>query len=593
MADRDSEGAPQPLSADAIKALHRELQANYSARNSGYSHRRSMYEGEHWGQVGLDKPPTQQRRYTLTANYVRPTVDKSVQLLLGQMPAIQVLPPGVDEVSRRTSEAMEAILYYSWDKNSAPITLRRVAFNQILLGQGIVYYWWDATEKCVRWRSIAPDNYYPLYDGEDVIECVLVGTRSTRALQRQYPDLASQIEPDQVGDDVLDEQRYMSQYGPLNPLETGPLSTGSQQEQVTPVGAMTTTLDWFDRFGNHVRVMGKASKSNKFTGGKGKVPVIVFPYSLNGDERETPTEVDEIMDLNLYLDDLLSDTANVIRKYARPTIIDKGSGVSPETVARAVSKEGGVLPIRRDGEIGFLTWEGTPPDVVNQYNRVLSLIYDLSGKPPSAYGNLATNQSGVATNMALSPTTASSEERTSIFGFGLQQLNSAILNLYEHYMKGDVIDVSGSRPTRAGVESMMFYAGSIRGGDIGGWRQTRVRWPSALRTDDPVYVQNELAKMQAQPPAQSVYTTLENLGIEDAEMELDRIQQQLEDPRMHPDRLTAAVGAASALQQGAMPSPIQGLDPNMAADPMDAEMVNNNGVAAGSPNKDELVNTGY
>jgi hypothetical protein len=63
-----------------------------------------------------------------------------------------------------------------------------------------------------------------------------------------------------------------------------------------------------------------------------------------------------------------------------------------------------------------------------------------------------------------------------------------------------------------------------------------------------VYVQNLLQQLQAQPfPAISLYTYLESMGIEDVEAEIDRIGIQLEDPRFHPDRMTAAVGAMEKL----------------------------------------------
>lgn len=597
MPDQESGASgPAALTGAQVKELHHELKALNSDRNSNYQMRRDMYAGRHWGQPGLPSPIMGQKRYTLVANYTRTTADKAVHLLLGQMPAIQVLPPGVDEDARRKAEGMEALIYATWNRNEAPITLRRVAFNMTLLGTGIVYYWWDSKAKTFKFRSIAPDNFYPLYDGEEIVECVIVSRRSTRILQRQYPKQAKEITPDEQHDDSFDEDSWARQNGAsgstYDPLSSG-VATHQEGPRATPLGALTTVYDWFDKWGNHVRVMGEATHTQKLGYQREGVPVIMFPHSMNGDEREPRTEIDEVIDLNLYLDDLLSDQANVIRKFARPTIIDKGSGVSPETVSNAIQREGGILPIRKDGEIMFLNWEGTPPDFVNQYNRVLALIYDLSGKPPSAYGQLVSNQSGVATNMAQSPVTASTEERTSIFGFGLRKLNAAILQLNEVFMKGEQIDVRGTKPTRAGVKTYTFYQAMITGADIDGWRENTVRWPSALRTDDPVYVQNELAKMQSQPPAQSVYTTLENLGIEDSEMELDRIKEQLEDPRFHPDRLKTAVDAATQLQNSAVPSGMEGLDPAMASGNIGAEEANMNLRAAGNPNREQMLDNGY
>ena len=96
------------------------------------------------------------------------------------------------------------------------------------------------------------------------------------------------------------------------------------------------------------------------------------------------------------------------------------------------------------------------------------------------------------------------------------------------------------------------------------------------------------------PPVQSLYTTLENLGIEDVEMEIERIGVQLEDARLHPDRMTAAVDAATRMGEQIMPSDMAGLDPASAQGPaLDPSQVNTNAVAAGSPNRDALVEGGY
>lgn len=584
---------PTPLTADEVRSLHKELQGQHSGRNSEYAAYREMYRGKHWGQPGLPLPDKASLRYTLTANYIRPTVDKSVQLLLGQMPAMQVMPPGADEPARKLAESMEALLYNAWEKNDAPITLRRVAFNQMLLGVGLIYYWWDSNGKRPRFRSIAPDNYYPVYDGETVVEAILVSRRNTRTLKSQYPDRADEIVPDSTGDDVFDEDRWARTYGdPTDPLNQNSQGPGSDRQVAGT--AQTTVYDWFDTYGNHVRVMGNAEFKQKLNYKDGRIPIIEFPYGTPGDERDSNSDINDIIDLNLYLDDLLSDGGNVIRKYAHPTILDKGSGVAPEVISRALTKDGGIIPIRKDGDVAFLTWEGMPPDFDGQYNRVLGLIYDISGKPPASYGQTNSNQSGVATNMALSPTTASTEERASLFGHGLQTLNEKILMLYERFMKGEQIDVRGRRPKRAGTSATVFYKASIRGAEIDGWYMNRIRWPSALRTDDPVYVQNELAKMQSDPPVQSVFTTMENLGIEDSEMELDLVKEQLADPRMHPDRLTASVGAATALQGAGVPAGLEGLDPNAAdTGSLDAELIDNNTRAAGSPHSEQITETGY
>lgn len=565
MPDSDAGAAPSPLSAEEVRSLYRELQAVSAGRNGEYATARDRYNGKHWGDA--ENPNPDGKRYTITLNYIRPTVAKTVQLLLGQMPGIQVMPPGVDEEARRLAEAEEALLYSTWEVNEAPKVFRRVAHNRALLRRGLIYYWWDAAKKRVRFRSVAPDNFYPVYDGEEIVECVIVSRRLTRALKRQYPRLASRIVPDNDGDDVHDEGTYARQVqGQTDILDP---SGASSTQLRDPVAGQTTVLDWYDKHGNWVRVMGEVAHSQNLKYGTDTVPVIEFPNSLPGDEREPHSEIDDVVDLNLYIDQLVSQQADIIRRYSNPTIIDKQSGQSAQQIRQTVQGDGGVLPIKRDGEILLLNWQGTAPDIANQYARVMTSIYDLSGKPASSYGQLLSNQSGVATNMALSPATMTTEEAQSLFGMGLMQLNEAILRLNQTFMAGQPIEVRVSAAGRGrSADAWRFYDVQITGDEIGGWFKNRIKWPSALRTDDPIFVQNELAKAKGDaenPPSQSLYTTMENLGIEDVEAEIDRIKTQLEDPRLHPGRLSAAISAAQAFQESQLPAGVEGLDPVQGA----------------------------
>jgi hypothetical protein len=123
--------------------------------------------------------------------------------------------------------------------------------------------------------------------------------------------------------------------------------------------------------------------------------------------------------------------------------------------------------------------------------------------------------------------------------------------LWEKNMSGDLIEFSGSYRKASGTQR--FYDTSMKGSDIDGWYKNRIKWPSAYRNDDPVYVQNLLQQLTSDPPAISLYSYLEEAGREDVEAEIDRIKEQLEDPRIHPERLAAAVDAAAQVQDAGLP----------------------------------------
>lgn len=546
-----------PRSRAEIVDLAESLRAQYGGRNGEYASNRDYYGGKHWN---AELNPAPKGRYSLTLNYIKTSIDKDVQGLLGRMFGLQVIPRGTDEMARRVAEACEAVLYGTYAASNAPMVFERIAFNQFLLRRGFLYYWWDPTSKLVRFRSIAPDNFYPVYDGEEIVECVVMSRRNTRVLQAMYPKYKQQITSDSGSDEV----RLTGGYTPLVDGYPDPLSdAGSVGDSHVDTG-YTTVIDWYDRDGNWVRLMGDATHEQNLGYGTGRIPFIEFTNGVMGDEQEPRSNIEDIVELNMYLDQLVSQQADIIKKYSNPTIIDKGSGQAPEVVRRTVGADGAVLPIRKDGEIHFLNWDGSQPPVLEMIGTILGAIQDLSSKPASSYGQTVTNQSGVMTNMALSPMMASTESRQKQFGHLMSLFNEDVLRIYEKFASGDELMFAGTRSmgsqlkqTGVYTSAMAYDAGGtpvyITGKDINGWYRNRIKWPSAIRTDDPVYVQTELSKMTSQPPAQSIYTTLENLGVEDVEAERDRILSELEDPRFHADVMTANVDAAAALQGSPMP----------------------------------------
>lgn len=68
---------------DDLFDLYVELRSLWATRNGEYDLSRRRYRGEHWDAATNPEPVG---RYSLTANYLKPFVDKSVQLLVGRMP---------------------------------------------------------------------------------------------------------------------------------------------------------------------------------------------------------------------------------------------------------------------------------------------------------------------------------------------------------------------------------------------------------------------------------------------------------------------------------------------------------------------------
>jgi len=174
------------------------------------------------------------------------------------------MPSGVDEASRRHAESLEAILYGTYEANKAPVELRKVAYNSFILRRGLVYIWWDPNEMRVRFRACTPDNFFPVYDGDEIVEAVYIQRRNTNILKRQYPDYAELIEDD--------PGQFVTQV------------TGSDVARFSAKG-QTTVIDWFDRDGNFARKMGEAFFATNLGYGFGQIPFVEFPcFPVEGEQ---------------------------------------------------------------------------------------------------------------------------------------------------------------------------------------------------------------------------------------------------------------------------------------------------------------------
>ena len=522
------------LDFDNIKDLWARLRSENELRNHEYDVARQRVDGTLWGD---ETNPTPNNRYSLSANYLYPIVQKHVQLLMGRQPGIQVPPAGTTQPHRFHAEKLEGYLYSCWDLSDAQQVFQRVAWDSITLRRGLVYYWWDPTEKRARFKYVVPDNFYPQYDGDNVFRAIYTHRRHIDALRMEHPEFADNLDPDP-------------------PYEVA--STNGQTQQQNNAVDYVTILDYYDRDGNWVRIGGDhVLKQSKLGYPTKEVPFIEFPYQQPSGDREPQNGIDQIVELVQYLSQLLSQKADIIRVYANPTILDEMSGQSADEIRRTLAAEGSVLPIAREGNVRFLNWEGSTPTIDEQIETVMDLIFDISGKPRSAFGQTVTNQSGVVTNLALTPTLQSNEAHETIWGKRLSLLNRRMLELVEKFGT-ERMHYRGHEPKGADHRGAIAVNLEFSGEEVGKWYESRIKWPSAIRTDDPVYVQNVLSQLTSDPPAISLYTALELLGHEDVEAEIDRILEQKEDPRLSADTVATNTGTAQAAGPGGVPAGLLG-----------------------------------
>lgn len=511
---------------DQLLDFFRKVQQDNAERNAEYDACRSVIDGEMWDQTH-PKPPG---RYAVTANYLMPFAMKHVQLLTGRLCSIQVLPVGSEEHHRRHAEALEGICYAAWTFSKAETLLQRVAWDSFVLRRGLIYYWWDAKARIARFKYCTPDDFYPEWDGGEMYRAMYAYRRHVDSLRREYPEMAHLIEADAMN-------------------APGPTYLAGMDQPRLEQTHYVTVYDYFDRWGRYARVANdQILATGNLAHPEPEVPFIEFPYFVTNANLEPKNGLDPLIELNQHLNTLISQKSDIIRKYSNPTVLNKQSGNSAEEVRRATSADGSVLNVHKDGEVKYLNWEGSTPAIDEQIQLLLDMMFDISGKPRSAFGQTITNQSGVLTNLSLTPTLQSNEYHESLWGERLSHLNRRILTLTEKFAKGNQLVYRGHAPLGRDAGSTRMVEVMMDPADIGGWYENVIKWPSAIRVDDPVHVQTVISRLTSDPPAISLYSALEELGVEDVEEEMDRILEQREDPRLSPE--TVAQGSTSAMGYG-------------------------------------------
>jgi hypothetical protein len=154
-----------------------------------------------------------------------------------------------------------------------------------VLRRGLMYAWWEPDTEMVRFKNVTPEAFFPQYDGDEIYRAVYIQRRSTDALKDMYPDQAS---------DILDD--LAMEY---------PTVEGSDSQRVGAKG-QTTVIDLYDKDGHFYRVMGNAFVERTLNFPLKKLPFIEFPCFPISGETEPENAFDQLVELNQYIDQLLS-----------------------------------------------------------------------------------------------------------------------------------------------------------------------------------------------------------------------------------------------------------------------------------------------
>jgi len=253
-----------------------------------------------------------------------------------------------------------------------------------------------------------------------------------------------------------------------------------------------------------------------------------------------------------YLPQLLGREADILRAVANGSYLEKGTGQSPEALNAALQK-GGVIPSKRDSSVEPIQPPDVPAFADAHRESVLTYIKMLGFTPDAAWGDGSAG-SGSDRGLQLQPLQELSTMKQLNWSVGLSRLFAMAFEMIEGQQVGtaryrgktqkgarrspfNILIGPGLEPTQE--PNPDYNPETLDGGEdfidvprdpealFDGDHDVRFEWANTnADPNDPAFVLSELNKFQQ--GAQSLRTTLENLGVESPEDEMNLIEQESE-----------------------------------------------------------------
>jgi len=512
-----------------VTGAYARQKTKHSKRNSKYRLLRDLFDNENdawWsGDPTFNLPvPRGGRRYSLTLNYFAPITMKIAAFIMADKVDLKAVPFSPELEERVSAQKAEKALYAAHKRSKYQKTLNEVALDSAKLGTGWTKAFFDTTTEKTRYIYCDPECVYP-----EPYKSVFTG----RFLYVLYA-----YEMD------LEDARI--EYG--SNIEAGAISEKDQEEgreadDESAEPKVSVIEYWSDK--HYILTVGDLIVENQ-PNPYGFIPFTPFPLITQPGRVHGKGMGDWIIEANAYYNQAVSQGADAQALNCNPPMKYKNA---PINYIEQISKvqDGGVIPINKDGDLDFVTWQGQPPSVEAMLDRILGYIHDVSHIPRVAFGDVMSTNSSRVISVQYDPVVKVMRFIRDNYTVALQSLDEQLLRLMEKYEKSKIIftgyleDPQTLKAKRLRGESSEQY--EIKGKDIAGHYDTEIIWPGVLPKDDLNAGRFELEKQTTK--VQSKWTTMENLGILNPEDEMEILESELANENLYPKEGAAMLGAES------------------------------------------------
>jgi hypothetical protein len=543
-------------------------QMAYGGRNALLQRRQELFEGHHWA-----SDPEDEMDFQLVLNYCRNVVLRNAAIMSrSPRPRVPVPSgPGVGTQQETYARNREYLLRLVWD-DLIP-AWNDVEMNASKYSYGVLQVLWmpQTQEKNIgrgqeeiiakvmesnpfKFRSISPYKFFPIYrtydTPNDFMEVFRYDPgRLTRDIEETYG-----VEVMPTGGLLLDGTQVVSVEPTCDVVEFW-----SEKQYV--LLAMTRAYVYKQTRGNprlgdvdNIQLYTVLSEGENVYG---TIPFWVL-QNIRSDPNEDPTilgsvgDLDDIESLNLHMNMILSEEASeIVTKIHQPLVYkSEDHEQDPSTMAYT---SGAVFPIGKEEDLDPLPWTGDPAYVQRHMDQIDGSLKDLTFLGQAGFGDVAAGVSGIGFRIALTPMQQITELKLPLRVKALESVGSYLLKCFEKM-------VGGAR-YRGMINRGLgrFGAVEVTKADIDGQYYVTIDYGNLLPRDDMAFAQNEVYMYKT--GVQSMYQTLDNLGVQDPDAEIERIKKELQDPVLNPEHVKMLRELGVGGQQGQQPT--QPAQPNM------------------------------
>jgi hypothetical protein len=556
-------------------------QSYYSSpRNAAIDFRTSLFDGEHW-----NAPPEDDTEYQLVFNYLRNVVLRFAATFSRQpkprvpSPTASVSPES--EAANRREKFLMALwpqLMRAWGDVEMNASKKSFGVLQVLwapeggqpeevkVGKGE-----DQTTRKqytsspFKFRSINPKYFYPVYktfDKPNDFICVYRydPSRLVADLEEIYGVILAPVAMPMLGEIIgasstadLIEYWTKDVYALIAQTTVLVRTQSGRRAPIDIEKTMYTVLEW--------------GPNNQ-----GEIPFWVLE-NMRADPDADPTDggsisdLDDLFEINKHYNEIMSEEAEeIVTNIHRPLIYKGGEAGEHSADPNSFEfKPGATLPIANDEELGPLPWTAEPNMVQLHLDRTLESLKDLSFLGEAGFGRVQSNVTGIGFKIALTPMEQILDLKLPLRTDLLQSVCAYLLKSFEEHanegsFRGWIQDQYGQ-----------FGIVELQAKDVDRQYFVTIDYGNLLPRDDYMHEQNEVYKFKT--GAQSLFTTIENLGVDDAQKEIERIKDELQDPVLNPERAMLIKQAQAGGQQTQQqPAPINaGANPRVLPSPSSAQ----------------------